>query len=81
MLEHVCEVCGKRNRKKLKANGLVVCSKHYSQFKHYGYFRDNSPRTQKDRKRIKNLAVRVFFYTFGGRIATKLLFKILFGIT
>jgi hypothetical protein len=52
VLEHVCEVCGKRNRKKLKANGLVVCSKHYSQFKHYGYFRDNSPRTQRDRNKI-----------------------------
>lgn len=52
MLEHVCEVCGKRNRKKLKANGLVVCSKHYSQFKSYGYFRDNSPRTQRDRNKI-----------------------------
>ena len=38
-------------------------------------------RTQTDRKRIKNLAVRVFFFTFVGRIATKLLFKILFGIT
>ena len=52
MLEHICEVCGKRHRKKLKANGLIVCSKHYSQFKKYGYFRDNSPRTQRDRNKI-----------------------------
>lgn len=52
MLEHKCEICGKRSRNKLKADGKVVCGKHYSQFKHLGYFRDKSPRTQRDKNRI-----------------------------
>ena len=52
MLEHKCEICGKMWRKKLTANGKVVCGKHYSQFKKFGYFRDTSPRTQRDKNKI-----------------------------
>lgn len=52
MLEHKCEVCGKMWRKKLTADGKTVCCKHYSQFKKFGYFRDNSPRTQRDKNEI-----------------------------
>lgn len=52
MLEHKCEVCGKMWRKKLKADGKVVCNKHYKQFKKYGFFRDNSPLTQRDSNKI-----------------------------
>lgn len=39
-------------RKKLKADGKVVCSKHYSQFKKHSCFRDNSPRTKSDKNNI-----------------------------
>ena len=52
MLEHQCEVCGKLWRKKLKADDKIVCAKHYSQFKKFGYFRDTSPRTQRDKNNI-----------------------------
>lgn len=52
MLEHKCEICGKYWRKKLIAHGKVVCNKHYKQFKKFGYFRDNSSRTQRDKNNI-----------------------------
>ena len=52
MLEHICEVCGKPWRKKLMADGKVVCNKHYFQFHKFGYFRDSSPRTQRDKNNI-----------------------------
>lgn len=52
MLEHKCEICGKLSRKKLLSDGKIVCGKHYSQFHQFGYFRDNSPRTQRDKNEI-----------------------------
>lgn len=52
MLEHKCEICGRFWRKKLKADGKVVCNKHYKQFKKFGCFRDASPRTQRDKNDI-----------------------------
>lgn len=52
MLEHQCEICGRMWRKKLKADGKVVCNKHYLQFKNHGEFRDNSARTQRDKNEI-----------------------------
>lgn len=52
MLEHKCEICGKMNRKKLKADGRIVCTKHYTQFRKKGYFTDLSPRTQRDKNKI-----------------------------
>lgn len=52
MLEHKCEICGRMWRKKLHADGKVVCNKHYKQFKKFGEFRDNSPRTICDRNDI-----------------------------
>ena len=52
MLEHKCEICGRMWRKKLKADGKIVCTKHYKQFKSKGYFTDNSPRTKRDKNEI-----------------------------
>ena len=52
MLEHKCEICGKLWRKKLKADGKIVCNKHYKQFKKFGYFKDTSSRTQRDKNEI-----------------------------
>lgn len=52
VLEHKCEVCGRLYRKKLKADGKVVCNKHYKQFKKYGKFTDHSPRIQTDKNNI-----------------------------
>ena len=52
MLEHKCEVCGRLYRKKLKANGMVVCGKHYEQFKKYGKFTDLTPRIDSDKNEI-----------------------------
>lgn len=52
MLEHKCEVCGRLCRKKLVADNKIVCNKHYKQFKKFGYFRDFSNRTQRDKNEI-----------------------------
>ena len=52
MLEHKCEVCGRYSRKKLRADGKVVCNKHYKQFKKYGCFKDNSSRIPRDKNNI-----------------------------
>lgn len=49
MKEHICEVCGRESFKKLKANGMTLCKKHYYQWHRLGRFTDNSPLTQKDR--------------------------------
>lgn len=47
--EHICEVCGRPSFKKLTADGKTVCNKHYKQFKKFGKFLDNNPRTLRDR--------------------------------
>lgn len=52
MLEHKCEVCGRLWRKKLKADGKIVCNKHYKQFKRFKKFTDSSSRTQRDKNEI-----------------------------
>lgn len=52
MLEHKCEICGRMYRKKLKADGKIVCMKHYTQFRKFGYFKDNSSRTPRDKNEI-----------------------------
>ena len=52
MLEHKCEVCGRLCRKKLKADGKIVCIKHYNQFRKHKKFSDNSPRTVHDKNKI-----------------------------
>ena len=52
MLEHKCEICGRMYRKKLKADGKIVCMKHYTQFRKFGYFKDNSSRTSRDKNEI-----------------------------
>lgn len=46
---HTCEVCGRNSFKKLTADGMTVCNKHYKQFRKYGRFLDNNPRTIYDR--------------------------------
>ena len=72
MLEHKCEICGRLSRKKLKINNQVVCNKHYLQYKKYGYFRDNSPRTQRDKNEIiidGNVAYIVLYDKFYNEIA------------
>lgn len=53
MLEHKCEICGKMSRNKFLADGKVVCHKHRTQFKKFGKFLDNNPRTQYDRNEIE----------------------------
>lgn len=52
MLEHKCEICGKMCRKKLKADGKIVCMKHYTQFRKFECFKDNSSRTPRDKNEI-----------------------------
>lgn len=52
MLEHTCEICGKKYHKKLTADGKTVCYKHKRQFKKYGRFLDKNPRTIYDKNEI-----------------------------
>ena len=53
MKEHVCEVCGRRCFHKRKADGKVVCEKHYNQYKKHGKFLDNNPRNLQDLNEIR----------------------------
>lgn len=64
MLEHKCEICGRPWRKKLVAEGKIVCNKHYKQFKKFGYFRDKSPRTQCDKNEIEIQGEVAFIYLY-----------------
>lgn len=53
MLEHTCEICGRKYHKKLTADGKTVCQKHYRQFKKHKRFLDSNPRTIYDRNEIR----------------------------
>lgn len=52
ILEHKCEICGRMWRRKLTADNKTVCCKHYTQFKKFGCFKDNSSRTPSDKNNI-----------------------------
>lgn len=52
MLEHKCEICGRMSRSKRKADGKVVCERHYQQFRKFGKFLDNCPRRPQDKNKI-----------------------------
>lgn len=44
-----CDICGREIFRKIKSHGYILCGKHYRQFKKYGEFLDNNPRTVGDR--------------------------------
>lgn len=73
MLEHKCEICGRLWRKKLKADGKIVCGKHYCQFKKHGRFLDNSPRTPRDKNEIvvEGSVAYIFLYDKKYNVAGK----------
>lgn len=52
MKEHKCDICGRELTKKIKSHGYVLCNKHYKQYKKYGRFLDNNPRTICDRNEL-----------------------------
>ena len=45
----VCDICKKELTRKIKSHGYTLCNKHYKQFKKYGRFLDNNPRTPYDK--------------------------------
>lgn len=49
MKMHTCDVCGRELSRKIKSHGYTLCNKHYKQFKKYGKFLDNNPRTLLDK--------------------------------
>lgn len=53
MKEHKCDICGRMVKNKIKSHGYVLCYKHYNQFKKYGKFLDNNPRTMYDPNEIR----------------------------
>ena len=52
MKEHKCDICGRELTRKIKSHGYVLCDKHYKQYKKYGKFLDNNPRTIYDRNEL-----------------------------
>lgn len=52
MLEYKCDLCGRLSSIKYKAEEMIVCRKHYNQFKNYGCFKDTSNRTHMDKNNI-----------------------------
>lgn len=49
MKEHKCDICGRELRSKIRIHGYTLCTKHYHQYKKYGKFLDNNPRTLLDK--------------------------------
>ena len=47
-MNRACDICGKIC-KCISTNGMHLCNKHYKQFKKYGKFLDNNPRTIYDK--------------------------------
>lgn len=52
MKEHKCDICGRELARKIKSHGYTLCDKHYKQYKKYGKFLDNNPRTIQDRNEL-----------------------------
>lgn len=52
MKEHICDVCGRKSKNKIKYHGYTLCNKHYNQIRKYGKFLDNNPRTLRDLNEI-----------------------------
>lgn len=52
MKEHKCDICGRELSRKIKYHGYTLCNKHYKQYKGYGKFLDNNPRTIQDRNEL-----------------------------
>lgn len=51
--QYVCEVCGRIiEGRSYYSDGKVVCNKHHYQFKKFGQFLDNNPRTIYDKNEI-----------------------------
>lgn len=46
--EYTCEICGRKNFKKIRYGGYILCSKHMHQLHTHGKFLDKCPRTQND---------------------------------
>lgn len=61
-----CDICGREVFKKIKANGKILCPKHYHQYLNYGKFLDNIPRSTKDMNdyEIYEKEGYVKFYTY-----------------
>lgn len=47
-MKNRCEICGREVHSLIRFCGYKTCTKHYNQYKKYGRFLDNNPRTQKD---------------------------------
>lgn len=59
-MNHTCDICGRKTFHKIKSHGYTLCNKHYNQFKKYGKFLDNNPRTIYDRNHFEikgNIAI------------------------
>lgn len=56
-----CDVCGRESFRKIRLNGMTLCDKHKHQFKKYGKFLDNNPRTTKDLNDYKIINSIVYF--------------------
>lgn len=68
-MRNVCEVCGREVHSLIRFYGHKTCTKHYRQYKKYGRFLDNNPRTQKDYNEFIDLGdgtAKYFLYDVWG---------------
>ena len=61
---YVCEQCGRMSFRKVKSYGHIYCVKHYQQFKKYGKFLDDNPRTPMDRNEIHIVDDVAYIYLY-----------------
>lgn len=61
---YVCEQCGRMSFRKVRAYGHTYCNKHYKQFKKYGKFLDDNPRTPMDRNEIHIVDEVAYIYLY-----------------
>ena len=50
---HICEVCGRKSKKKIRYGGYTLCSKHMHQLQKYHKFLDDNPRSASDPNEIR----------------------------
>lgn len=62
MTQNYCDVCGRYQHKMVHTHGYRLCYKHYRQFKKYGKFLDNNPRTVHDRNDFRKIDDKTYEY-------------------
>jgi len=68
-----CDVCGRVLKHPVKTHDMILCDKHYHQFRSHGKFLDNNPRTIYDPNEIRidgDVAYVDLYDKYGNTVAT-----------